>query len=76
MQRYEILVRGVLEPSRGRWFPGLTMTPLADGNTMISGRMDQAALHGVLSRVRDLGLVLVSVKQVEGEDSDGTGPAL
>jgi hypothetical protein len=56
---YEIHVVGHLDE---RWFEGLAISQTPEGETIISGRMDQAALHGVLSRVRDLGLVLLSIQ--------------
>lgn len=47
------------------WFEGLTITPEADGNTLISGPVrDQAALHGLLKKVRDLGLPLLSLNRI------------
>jgi len=62
---YEIRFRGKLNERHARWFDGMTMTHLPDGNTLLTGALpDQPALHGILSRIRDLGLELVSVKQV------------
>ena len=61
---YEIRVHGRLEPRWSTWFDGFTLTPEPDGTTVISGRVvDQAALHGLLQSLRDLGLPLVSVVQ-------------
>ncbi len=63
---YEIRVRGHLDSHWSEWFDGLTLTPLETGETVISGTvMDQAALHGILIKVRDLGLPLLSVVRVE-----------
>jgi hypothetical protein len=74
---YEIRIRGHLDPSWSGWFPGLAVTPRANGDTILSGPVaDQAALHGVLKKLRDLGLPLVSINQVEAEQtprSDGDG---
>jgi len=56
---YQIRLDGCLD---GRWFEDLSTSQTPDGDTIISGQMDQAALHGVLSRIRDLGLVLLSVQ--------------
>jgi hypothetical protein len=62
---YEIRVAGHLSPQWEDWFEGLTITLEADGNTFLTGPIaDQAALHGLLKKVRDLGLSLVSVNQV------------
>ena len=58
---YEIRIKGRLDPRWDGWFDGLTITP-DNGDTLITGPViDQAALHGLLRRVRDLGLPLVSV---------------
>lgn len=64
---YQIQVEGHI---RENWFEGLVIALSPDGETVISGRMDQAALHGVLSRVRDLGLVLLSVQSYPNEKGD------
>ena len=67
-QRYEIRVEGHLTADWSDWFTGLTIRQEADGETVLYGPLDQAALHGVLAKVRDLGLVLVAVNQrTEGE---------
>ena len=61
---YEIRVQGRLEPRWSTWFDGFTLTPEPDGTTVITGTVtDQAALHGLLQSLRDLGLPLVSVTQ-------------
>jgi hypothetical protein len=63
---YEIRVRGHLESRWAAWFDGMTLTHGSDGTTDIRGPvLDQAALHGLLHTVRDTGLPLVSVTQVE-----------
>ena len=61
--QYEITVRGVLDPRWSAWFDGLQLTSDAAGRTTISGPVaDQAALHGLLARIRDLGLALLEVR--------------
>ena len=63
---YEIRIAGHLSPQWMDWFEGLTVTLEDDGNTLLSGSVaDQAALHGLLKKVRDLGMSLVSVNQVQ-----------
>ena len=64
--RYEIRLEGHLEPRWATWFDGLTLTTHSDGTTTLSGEVvDQAALHGLLQKVRDLGLPLISLSQVD-----------
>jgi len=64
--RYEIRTKGHLDPRWAAWFDGLSLTREDDGTTVIHGPvLDQAALYGVLLKLRDLGLPLVSVTQVE-----------
>jgi hypothetical protein len=64
--RYEIRLRGALHPRWTAWFDGLTVTSGGDGITVITGPVaDQAALHGLLERVRDLGIPLVSVTRLD-----------
>jgi hypothetical protein len=64
--RYEIRVKGHLGPRWAARFEGMTLTRDGDGTTVIHGPVvDQAALHGLLARVRDLGIPLLSVTQVE-----------
>lgn len=63
---YEIRLTGHLGARWAAWFDGLTVSHEGDGTTVISGPVaDQAALHGLLHRVRDLGLPLVSVTRTE-----------
>jgi hypothetical protein len=66
--RYEIRVKGHLGPRWAARFDGMSLTRDGDGTTVIHGPVaDQAALHGLLARVRDLGIPLLSVTQVEAE---------
>lgn len=72
--RYEIRLTGRLDAHWAAWFDGLTVSHESDGTTVIRGRVaDQAALHGVLQRVRDLGLPLVSVTRVDAGQTKTTG---
>ena len=65
---YQIGVHGNLDQKWSNWFDGFTVTPQANGATLLTGQVaDQAALHGLLGKVRDLGLPLLSVKRVESE---------
>jgi hypothetical protein len=62
--QYEIRLKGHLEARWAAWFDGLTVTQESDGTTVLSGSVvDQAALHGLLGKVRDLGLPLVAVNR-------------
>jgi len=61
-RRYRIRLRGHLETRWAAWFEGMTLSHERDGSTILSGQVvDQAALHGLLRKVRDTGLPLVSV---------------
>jgi len=63
---YEIRVNGHLDARWAGWFDGLAFTHERDGTTVLRGPVvDQAALHGLLSRVRDLGLPLIAVTQID-----------
>ena len=64
--RYEIRLQGHLDARWAAWFDGLRLAHESDGTTVISGPVtDQAALHGLLKRVGDLGLPLISVTQID-----------
>jgi hypothetical protein len=66
--QYEIRVQGHLGPRWAAWFDGLSLTTEDDGSTVIRGRVvDQAALHGLLQKLRDLGVPLLSLTQVSPE---------
>lgn len=65
---YRIRVKGHLAPRWEQWFEPMTITPQPDGDTLLAGPVvDQAALHGVLKRIRDLGLPLVSIERIESD---------
>ena len=68
-ETYEIRVRGQLQGRWSAWFDGMELIPDEDGSTLIRGQVaDQAALHGLIQKVRDLGLTLISVTDTQ------TGP--
>jgi hypothetical protein len=69
---YEIRLKGHLDAKWADWFDGLTITRADNGETFLRGPVvDQAALHGVLRKVRDLGLPLVSVNQIDPKQANG-----
>lgn len=64
--RYQIRVKGQLDSQWTDWFEGLTITLENNGDTLLAGTViDQAALHGLLKKVRDLGMTLISVSSIE-----------
>ena len=68
---YRIRIKGHLSPQWADWFDGLTITLEEDGNTLLTGTViDQAALHGLLKKVRDLATPLLSVNYVEPNKRD------
>ncbi len=70
---YEIRIKGHLDDRWAAWFGGLTVTLDDNGDTLLAGPVaDQAALHGLLRKVRDLGLPLVSVNYVQPGQTDDT----
>ena len=71
---YEIRLKGHLNNRWADWFEGLTITLEENGDTLLTGPVvDQAALHGLLKKVRDLGMPLVSVSPVESGQADTPG---
>jgi len=70
---YEIRIKGHLASRWADWFEGLTITLEEDGVTLLTGPVvDQAALHGLLRKVRDLGVPLLSVNRVEPGQADAS----
>jgi hypothetical protein len=71
---YEIRVRSELGDAWSDWFAGLRPSSRGDGDTVLTGPLDQAALHAVLRRIRDLGLPLISVRRVKPNPDEAITP--
>jgi hypothetical protein len=69
MTVYEICVKGHLDQHWSAWFDGMAITNNAHGNTIISGQVDQAALHTLLIKVYNLNLTLISVLRIETDET-------
>ncbi len=68
---YEIRIKGRLDDRWADWFEGLNFSQENDGTTLLSGSVvDQSALHGLLRKVRDLGMPLISVNQVDPKQAN------
>jgi len=68
---YQIRLKGHLSPRWRDWFESLTITMEENGDTLLTGSVvDQVALHGLLKKVRDLGMPLISVIQVEPDQAE------
>lgn len=66
MHEVEIRVKGQIDEQWAEWFEGLSVAHSEEGETVLTGRVvDQAALHGLLAKLRDLGVSLLSVSSVE-----------
>jgi hypothetical protein len=73
--RYEIRLGGRLAPRWATWFDGMTLTTADDGTTALIGPVaDQAALHGLLLKIRDLGLPLLSVTSLDADQPRAPRP--
>jgi hypothetical protein len=69
---YQIRIKGHLGQQWTDWFEGLTITLEDNGDTLLTGLVvDQSALHGLLKKVRDLGIPLISVNPVQPDQADG-----
>ena len=69
---YQIRIKGHLDRKWADWFSGLSITSLENGETLLTGPvLDQAALHGLIRKVRDVSLPLVAVIRIEPEQADG-----
>ena len=64
--QYQICLEGILNERWLRWFEGLEITTNVDNQTIIRGEFDQSALHGLLNRIRDMGVTLISVQRHSG----------
>lgn len=74
---YHIRIAGQLDPSWEDWLDGLAISHMPDGTTLLSGPLiDQAAVHGVLNKIRDLGLTLLAVQQVADQANPNEGEQL
>ena len=66
---YQIRVKGNLDRKWSDWFDRFTITPKANGETLLTGSVaDQCALHGLLAKIRDLGLPLLSIERMETKE--------
>jgi len=66
---YQIKIKGLLDEKWSDWFDGLTITSQNERETILVGPvLDQGALHGLLAKIRDLGLTLISVEQIDKQD--------
>ena len=64
MTRYEVRIEGHLDNRWAGWFGDFTLTPQSDGTTLLRGAVtDQSDLHGVLTKLRDLGVTLISLRR-------------
>ena len=73
IQHYEIRVKGRLAPRWSAWFDGLAVTAADDGTTVISGPVaDQSALHGLLQKLRDVGIPLLSLTEASSDAATTT----
>ncbi len=69
---YQIRIQGHLGARWAEWFEGMTLTCLAEGDTLLAGTVrDQAALHGLLAKLRDLNLTLLSVSRSRPDQGSG-----
>jgi hypothetical protein len=68
---YQIRVQGLLDPSFSAWFNDFAVAHTAEGDTLLTGEVvDQAALHGILARCRDLGVTLISVNPLADQEGE------
>lgn len=73
---YRIRLRGHLSERRAQRFEAMMVSPLPDGDTLITGPVrDQAALHAILGRIHDMGIALIEVARIEPGAAEGIGDA-
>ena len=71
LEQYEIRIKGHLDHRWSDWFEGFAITPKDNGETLLSGPVvDQAALYGLLIKVQNLGLPLVSILRIQPDHTD------
>ena len=71
LEVYQIVVKGHLDREWSEWFDGLTITTVDTGETILTGPVvDQTALHGVLIKIRDLGLPLLRLSRIKSEGEE------
>jgi hypothetical protein len=69
---YQIRVRGVLDAEWSDWFDEMAVSPQANGDTLLTGPVrDQSALHGILAKIRDLGVPLLSLTRIKAASGKG-----
>ena len=74
---YRITIKGHLDPEWSDWFDGMTITLVDTGETMLTGPLvDQTALHGVLIKIRDLGLPLLGLARLEERREHDSNPVV
>jgi hypothetical protein len=72
--RYQIRVKGQLDPRLSAWFGDFNINHTPDGDSLLTGMViDQAALHGILARCRDMGLTLISINPLPDHEEENAG---
>lgn len=71
---YQIRVRGILDANWSDWFDGFAILPLDCGDTLLAGHIvDQSALYGLINKIQNIGLPLISLKRLDATDVAGFG---
>ena len=72
MTAYRVIIEGQLDKTWEHWFNGMSIVMDVHGNTQIEGQLsDQSALHGILKKIRDLGLTILKIEKVDSSSVDG-----